>query len=231
MTYTAYISQQATLMPKRANLSVQTITAAAIALADAEGIDALSMRRLAAQLGVTAMSLYNHVANKDALLDLMLDAVAAQIEIPQIGAPWQGEMRRRAFSMQAMLRKHRWASPLLFSRIVLSDAILREGDATIGCLLASGFTHAQADWAKNAIDNHIYGYMLQELNFPVTPEGYREAAQQALPMIPADQYPHLHEASRQITTGAYDGRTDFGFGLELILKGLADWIAAAPKTP
>lgn len=210
---------------KRRDLTAAKIVDTALALADADGIEALSMRKLADALGVTAMSLYNHVSSKDALLDLMLDRVIGEIESPRADAAWDQMMRRRAHSMRQALLRHRWAAILLMSRITVGPALLRDMDATLGCLTSAGFSYAQADWARNVLDSHIYGYTLQELNFPVAPQNYKQAANHYLPLVPASDYPYAHQAARQIIDGAYDGMTDFTFGLDLILDGLQRWVA------
>ncbi len=182
------------------------------------------MRKLARALNVTAMSLYNHVTSKDDLLDLMLNQVVASFKSPETGGDWEAEMRRRAQSMRQALLANRWASTLLISRIAIGEAVLRDTDATLGCLVTAGFTYAQADWARNAIDSHVYGYTIQELNYPVEPDVYQDAAAEYLPLIPKADYPFMHEAAVQIIEGHYDGITRFDFGLELILDGLKRWV-------
>ncbi len=210
---------------KTRSLSTQKVVSKAIKLADKDGIDTLSMRRLAAALGVTAMSLYNHVESKDELIDLMLDEVVAGFDSPKIGGDWEVEMRRRAHSMRRALLRHRWACGLLMSRIVIGEAILRDINATVGCLVSAGFSYAQADWARNALDCHVYGYTIQELNYPVDPGEYKAAAAQYLPMISKTDYPFMHEAAVQIIDNKYDGVTQFYFGLGLILDGLKRWVS------
>lgn len=210
---------------KRRTLSLAKIIERAMEIADKDGIDALSMRKLAGALGTTAMSLYNHVENKDVLLDLMLDQVICEVQTPDIDKPWDAMMRRRAMSMRQALLTHRWAAPLLMSRIAIGEAILRDTDATTGCLVSSGFSYAQADWARNAVDSHVYGFTLQELNYPVDPAEYKAAAAQYLPMISHDDYPFMHGAAVAIIEGHYDGITQFDFGLDLVLDGLKRWVA------
>lgn len=212
---------------KRRLLTAQGIVGKAIELADEGGFDALSMRKLAGSLDVTAMSLYNHVAGKDELLDLMLNQVVAEIESPTIGGAWDEMMRRRANSMRQALLRHRWASTHLISKITMGAQVLRDIDATVGCLVTAGFTYAQADWARNAIDSHVYGYTMQELNIPVQPDEYRAAAARYLPNISKTEYPFMHGAAVAIAEGAYDGVNEFGFGLELVLDGLKRWIGKA----
>lgn len=210
---------------QRRTLDRAKVVAAALDLADADGLDGLSMRKLATALGVTPMSLYNHVADRDALIDAMADAVMDKVESPEIGGDWRAAMRRRAVSMVEVLLAHPWAAVPLISRITMGAATMRDSNAMIGCLVTAGFTYPQADWAKTAIDSHVYGYALQEANFPVAPEGFQQAASEHLPDISAESYPFLHEAARQIAQADYDGRTNFEFGLDLILDGLEAWRA------
>ncbi len=209
--------------PKRAvrsPLSKQRVLQAAVALADEVGIESLSMRKLGEALGVEAMSLYKHVANKDDVLDGIVDIVAGQIAVPTIGGDWKAAMRERATSAHQVLLQHPWATLLIVSRVNVGPAMLRYLDATIGCLHAAGFSYAMADHAWNAIDNHIYGFTLQKLNFPFEPQEYAEAAEAYLHMIPAEEYPYLNGLSQEVIAGRHDGLADFGFGLDLILDGL-----------
>jgi AcrR family transcriptional regulator len=178
------------------------------------------MRRVAQDLGVQAMSLYHHVANKDDMLDGIVDIVVSEIDVPSLETDWQTAMRRRATSAHAVLLRHPWATMPLVSRINVGPAMLRYVDATLGCLCKAGFSLEMADHAWNAIDSHIYGFTLQELNFPFEATDYSAAAAQGLALIPADQYPYLNRLTHQVVEGDYDGIHDFEFGLELILNGL-----------
>jgi AcrR family transcriptional regulator len=201
-------------------LSRERILQTAIYLADREGIGSLSMRRLAQELDVKAMSLYNHIANKDDLLDSMVDLVVGQIAVPDRSLDWQTAMRRRAVSAHEVLLSHPWAAMELMSRMNVGPAMLRYVDATISCLYEAGFSLEMADHVWNAIDSHIYGFTLQELNFPIRKTDYSEAAAQGLPLIPADKYPYMNQLARDVMEGRYDGIHDFEFGLELIFNGL-----------
>lgn len=192
----------------------------AIDSADEGGIDALSMRKLAQALKVEAMSLYNHVSNKDDVLDGITDIVVGEIDLPAIGADWQAAMRQRASSAHEMLLRHPWASLLIVSRVNVGPAMLRYVDATIGCLREAGFSYEMADRAWNAIDSHIYGFTLQEMHFPFDPSEYASAAKEFIPMLPADEYPYLNALSQQVINGTHHGVHDLEFGLELILDGL-----------
>ncbi len=201
-------------------LSRERILRAAICLADEKGIESLSMRNLAQSLGVQAMSLYNHMANKNDLLDGIVDRVVSEIEVPNLEADWKTAMRRRALSAHAVLLRHPWATMPLVSRVNMGEAMLRYVDATLGCLVEAGFSFEMADRAWNAIDSHIYGFTLQELNFPFETGEYSEAAKKGLSLIPDDKYPYLNRLTHYVIEGRYDGIHDFEFGLELILNGL-----------
>jgi AcrR family transcriptional regulator len=204
----------------RLPLSKERVLDAAIALADDIGIDSLSMRRLGQELGVEAMSLYKHVPNKDAILDGMVDVVAAELEVPSPDGNWKTAMRGRAISAHQVLLSHPWATMLIVSRVNVGPSMLRYIEATIGCLQGAGFSYVTADRAWNAIDSHVYGFTLQELNFPFDPGEYAQVAEAYLPMIPSDLFPHLNALSREVIAGRHNGLHDFAFGLELILDGL-----------
>lgn len=193
---------------------------AALELADEQGLDALSMRKVAAKLGVEAMSLYNHVKNKDDMIDGIIDIVAGEIELPTPDFDWKGNMRRRSQSVHKVLMRHPWAAMPFLSRVNTGPNMLNYVDATLGCFMAVGFTPAQADYAWNAIDNHIYGFTFQALNFPFKPKEYRKVAKQYLPELPRDQLPNLYRLTEEVAEGRHDGVQDFDFGLDLILDGL-----------
>ncbi|WP_250564936.1 TetR/AcrR family transcriptional regulator C-terminal domain-containing protein [Adonisia turfae] len=201
-------------------LNRERILAAAMQLADDHGIDALSMRKLAQQLGVKAMSLYNHVANKDDLIDGMVDIVASEIEVPDVAVDWKTAMRSRAISAHRVLLRHPWATMAIVSRANVGPAMLRYVDATLGCLVEAGFSFEMADHVWNAIDSHIYGFTLQKLNFPFEEAEYVEAAQQHVAMLPVDTYPYLNKLTHYVMDGRYNGIHDFEFGLELLLNSL-----------
>jgi len=214
----------------RQPLARERVLQTALRLADDAGIEALSMRRLAQALGVEAMSLYNHVANKVDLLDGMVEQVMAEIELPAIGGDWRDGLRERTLSAHEVLLRHRWAPLLFVARLNVGPAMLRYVDATHGCLLAAGFTHAEDDHARNVIDSHLYGFTLQELLFPLAPGSYAEAARHFLPMVPAERYPHMRALTEEVIEGRHDGLHDFAFGLELLLEGL-ETLRLAPATP
>jgi AcrR family transcriptional regulator len=204
----------------RTPLSRERVLQAAMVLADDIGISSLSMRKLGQELGVQAMSLYKHVANKDDILDGIVDIVASEIEVPSIGGDWKAAMRRRSISAHEALLRHPWATMLIVSRANVGPAMLRYVDATLGCLREAGFSYAMADHAWNAIDSYVYGFTLQKLNFPFEPDEYAEVAKAYLPQIPAEKYPYLVGLSQEVIAGHHDGLHDFEFGLDLLLDGL-----------
>lgn len=211
---------------RREPLSRERVMQAAVRVADEEGLAALSMRRLGVALGVEAMSLYNHVTNKEDVLAGIVDLVAGEIELPARHGEWTAEMRRRSVSAHAVLMRHPWATMLIVSRANVGPNMLRYVDATIGCLREAGFSYTLADHAWNAIDSHVYGFTLQRLNFPFAPDEYASAARQFLPQLPPGAYPYLRGMSQQIIEGAHDGLHAFEFGLDLLLAGLAGVLAS-----
>ncbi len=208
-----------TPQPDRIPLNRERVLQAALKLADETGIDTLSMRRLAQTLGVEAMSLYNHVKNKEDLIDGMVDRVVAEMAVPDLAADWQLEIRRIANSAHCVLMSHPWATLMLVSRVNVGPAKLRHFDATQGCLVNAGLSPELADQLRNVIDGHIYGFTLQKLLFPLAEGTYAEAAKHFLPMLPREVYPHMRALTERVIDGVYDGMHQFDFGLDLILQG------------
>jgi AcrR family transcriptional regulator len=207
-------------------LSRERILQVALQKADKEGIEALSMRKLAQELGVKAMSLYNHVANKDAMVDGMVDRVVGEIELPSRAVDWKTAMRQRAISAHTVLLRHPWATLALMSRINVGPAMLCYVDATLACLVEAGFSYPMADYAWNALDSHIYGFTLQALNFPFDAEEYAAAAKDYVAMIPPEKYPYLNQLTHHVMDGRHDGLHSFEFGLNLLLDGLETLVSS-----
>ncbi len=195
-------------------------------ITDKQGIEALSMRKIAQALKVEAMSLYNHVKNKDEILDGMVELVMEEIAVPEVGADWKEQMQARASSAHAALMKHPWAAMLLMSRVNIGPQMLRYVDATLGCLLAAGFTYTQADHIWNTLDSYVYGFTLQKLNFPFAPEEYKDAAEEFMPQLPMEEYPHLAGLSLEVMEGRHDGVHELSFGLEKLLNGFEKVLGA-----
>ena len=206
----------------RTPLSRERVLRAAIAFADAEGIESLSMRKLGQQLGVEAMSLYKHVANKDDMLDGMVDVVFSEIDLSSHGVHWKTAMRERAVSARQALSRHPWAIGLTESRMKPGPANLRHHDSVIGCLREAGFSIAMAMHAYSALDSYIYGFALQEKSLPFdTSDQVGEVAEIILSQFPAGEYPYLAEAVvEQVAKPGYEYADEFEFGLDLILDGL-----------
>jgi AcrR family transcriptional regulator len=195
---------------------------AGVAFADEHGVASLSMRKLGEVLGVEAMSLYNHVANKSELLDGMVDIVFSEIGLPPDGADWKSAMRQRAVSAREVLSRHRWAIGLMESRASPGPATLRHHDSVIGSLRAADFSVEMAAHAFSVLDSYIYGFALQEASLPFdSGEGTADLAEATLRQMPADQYPHLTELTiEHVLRPGYDYGAEYVFGLDLILDGL-----------
>ncbi len=206
----------------RTPLHRERVLHAAVALADRSGLDALSMRKLGEAVGVEAMSLYHHVANKDDLLNGMIDVVFSEIDLPSGEADWKTAMRHRAISVRRVLSRHRWAIGLMESRPSPGPATLRHHDAVIGCLRNASFSVELTAHAYSVLDSYIYGFALQERSLPFdTPDETAELAQVILAQFPADEYPHLAELTTEhVLRPGYDYGNEFEFGLDLILDGL-----------
>jgi AcrR family transcriptional regulator len=206
----------------RIPLTKQRVLGAAVVLADRDGVRSLSMRKLAQELGVEAMSLYHHVANKDAILDGIVDVVFSEIDLPSGEADWKVAMRHRAISAREALRRHPWATGLMESRSIPGPATLRHHDAVLGILRTAGFSVELAAHANSLLDSYIYGFALQEANLPFdTPQETAELAQTIMAEFPADAYPHLTEmAVQHVLRPGYDYGNEYQFGLDLILDGL-----------
>ncbi|MEU4620256.1 TetR/AcrR family transcriptional regulator [Actinoplanes sp. NPDC023801] len=205
----------------RAPLSTRRVLQAALALADSGGTDSLTMRHLGRELGVEAMSLYRHVANKDAVLDGIIDMVIDEIDLPSADpGNWKSAMRHRGEAAYRVLTRHPWAPPLLMSRTNTGPAMLRYIDFTLGILRGAGFSWKLADYAWNTMDSFVYGYTLRTLTFPVAPADYAETASAHQHLLAGGEYPHMAELTRQVAEGDHPGDPDITFGLNLILDGL-----------
>lgn len=203
-------------------LTRERLIAEAIRIADAEGVDGLSMRRLATELGAGAMSLYHYVATKDELLDAMVDAVFEEIALPAVDADWDVALRERAVSAREALARHRWAVGLLDSRTSPGPATLRHHEAVTACLRRSGFSVVMATHANWLLDSCVYGYALQEASLPFdTTEELTEMLEDVfLPQLPPEDFPYLHESARVLAGLGYRPAQEFEFGLGLVLTAL-----------
>jgi len=212
----------------RIPLRKERVLAAAIALADETGIESLTMRRLAHELGVEAMSLYYHVANKEEVLDGMVEVLMSEInsEVSQIeaGTDWKAVMRQRILAARQVLLRHRWAPGVIESRINMGEGVVRYFDSLLGLFRAGGFSYDLAHHALHALGSRGLGFT-QELFDPADDAGDEDAMAMLEQM--ADQLPNLVGMMMEIshddpdsTLGWCDDQTEFEFGLDLILDGL-----------
>jgi len=213
----------------RPALSRERVLAGALTVADAGGIARLTIRSLAIELGVKPMAVYHYIANKDDLLDGLVDLVFGEIDLPSPAGEWRAEVGKRAHSARAVLRRHPWAIGLLESRTSPGAATLTHHDLNIATLRAGGFTVAQTAHAYALLDSYVYGFALQEASLPFEgPDGAAEVAEPMMALMAAGAYPHLVElAVEHALLPGYNFGDEFGFGLELILDGLERLLAAS----
>ncbi|HWM15979.1 MAG TPA: TetR/AcrR family transcriptional regulator C-terminal domain-containing protein [Microbacterium sp.] len=206
----------------RTRLNRERVLQAAVAFADEHGIGSLSMRKLGDALGVEAMSLYNHVANKTELLDCMIDLVFSEIELPTMEGSWQASMRLRAISIRQVLSRRRWAIGLMETRTSPGPATLRHQEAVLACLRNAGFSLQMAARASSVLDSYIYGFALQEAALPFrTAEETDDISRALLEQMPPDKFPRLTELTLEhILQPTYDPDGEYEFGLDLILNSL-----------
>ena len=216
---------------ERPPLSRERLLRGAVAVADAGGIAALTMRSLARELGVKPMSLYYYVAGKDEILDGIVDLVFSEIDLPSPGGDWESQMRRRAVSARRALRRHPWAIGLMESRANPGPATLRHHEATLSTLRRAGFSVAMTAHAYALLDSYIYGFALQEATLPFNPETVTEATE-AIARQFAGEYPRLAEmATEHVLRPGYDFGDEFEIGLTVILDALTRSIPGDGSQP
>jgi AcrR family transcriptional regulator len=190
--------------------------------ADDGGIEALTMRRLAQELGVAPMALYRHVANKDDLIDGLIDVVFSEIALPSTGGDWKAAMRVRAISLRDVLARHRWAIGLMEARHNPGPANLRHHDSVIGSLRAAGFDMARVAHAYSLLDAYIYGFALTKMNLPFDENTDMAAmADQVLAPFPVDEYPNMVAfITDHAMKPGYSFGDEFEYGLDVTLDAL-----------
>jgi len=206
----------------RAPVNAARTLQVALAVADDQGIEAVTMRRLARELGVEAASLYHHVQGKNQILDGLVDLVAAEIELPASSADWRTATSQRAYNTRAVLRRHPWAVSLMASRTSPGPATLRLLETGIRCFREGGFSVAQAAHAISAVDSYVHGFVLQEVNLPFRDESELTAMTGAImETFPATEFPYLFEMTvEHVLQPGYDYGTEFDSGLIVVLDGL-----------
>jgi AcrR family transcriptional regulator len=206
----------------RPRLSKERVLSSALAIADRGGLPGLTIRSLATELGAKPMSVYYYVASKDALLDGLVDIVFEEIELPDVDGDWREEMRRRAISARACLRRHRWAIGLLESRTSPGPATLHHHDVVLTCLRNAGFSLELTAHAYALLDSYIYGFALQEASLPFEgPGSVGDVAEPIMALMATGAYPTMVEmATTYYLQAGYDFGDEFEWGLDLILDGL-----------
>jgi AcrR family transcriptional regulator len=206
----------------RDRLSRERVLRAALVDADAGGLEAVTMRRLADELGVAPMALYRHVANRDDLIDGMVDVVFGELYLPPTRTDWRRAMRKRAISVRDVLARHRWAIGLMESRSNPGPANLRHHDAVIGNLRAAGFDMEAVAHAYSLLDSYIYGFALTKMNLPFqSGDDVAEIAHTMLEPFPVDEYPNLVAFITEVAVKpGYDYGNEFEAGLDVLLDGL-----------
>jgi AcrR family transcriptional regulator len=206
----------------RVPLNRDRVLRAAIRLADEGGFESLTMRKLGQELGVQAMSLYNHVANKDDIRDGIVDVVMEEVEVPSNGTDWKAAIRQSAISHHDVLLRHRWACSLMMATPRVSRPRLRWMEWLLQTLREAGFSANMTHHAYHALDSHIMGFTLWQVSFPFdTREELLDLAKDFLREIPAEEYPYVIEhAEQHMAEPNPDEPSEFEFGLDLILDGL-----------
>jgi AcrR family transcriptional regulator len=210
--------RRAVLAQQREPLSKDRVLRSAMELADSEGLEALSMRRLASELGVEAMSLYYHVKSKNDILDGIVDLALGEVQRPSGGSDWKSAVRRSAISYHDTLRRHRWVTSVPTSGEA-SVAQLRYMDALLKRLREAGLSPELTHHAYHALDSHVVGSALWLARIPPKKE-LDALARDVLRQLPADTYPDLVLHIQQHLSGAARGMKFFEFGLDLILEGI-----------
>ena len=210
--------------PARAPLSRERVLRAAVALADEGGVESLSMRKLAQRLGVVPMALYRHVANKDELLDHMVDVIVGEIDPPQVGAGWKAAIRQRVLLARRALLRHPWASRVMESRTEPTPTVLAYMDSMIGMFRAGGFSMDLTHHAMHAMGSRLMGFTQELFNDNSDTDPELEAEMWG---AMADAYPSIYELFLSVTHDeasvvgpGCDDQFEFEFALDLLLDGL-----------
>ena len=218
------MGRRPTEVANKAPLNLERTLQVALVIADDEGLEAVTMRRLARELGVEAASLYHHVNGKSQILDALVDLVAAEIEAPVPSANWRTAITQRAHNTRAGLRRHAWAVSLMASRTSPGPATLGLLETGIRCFREGGFSVRQAAHAISVVDSYVHGFVLQEVNLPFRDESELAALTGAImETFPASEFPYLFELTVQhVLQPGYDYGKEFDTGLEVVLDGVAE---------
>jgi AcrR family transcriptional regulator len=211
-----------TATTNKQQLTAERVLAGAMELADEIGVEAFTIRKLAAALDTKPMTIYHHVPSKEAILDGMVDRVFAEIARPPIDLDWKPAIRVRCLSAREVLARHPWATPLMESRTNPGPETLAHHDAVLGCLRRGGLSLEMTAHAYALLDAYVYGFALQEASLPATGGAdIAELAESIVEPVPEGTYPHLMEfTAEHVLRPGYDFRSEFDFGLDLILDAL-----------
>ena len=217
------MGRRSTEAANRAPVNRERTLEVALAVADSEGIEAVTMRRLARELGVEAASLYHHVNRKEQIIDGLVDVVAAEIELPKPSADWRETVSQRAHHTRAVLLRHPWAVSLMASRTSPGLATLGLLEAGIRCFREGGFSVLLAAHAVSTVDSYVHGFVLQEVNLPFRNEAELAAMTAAImETFPASKFPYLFEMTvEHVLQPGYDYGKEFDSGLMVVLNGVA----------
>ena len=220
------MGRRPTAVANQAPLNLERTLQVALVIADDEGLDAVTMRRLARELGVEAASLYHHVKGKNQILDGLVEVVAAEIEPPMPSTDWRTAITQRAHNTRAGLRRHRWAVSLMASRTSPGPATLGLLETGIRCFREDGFSVPQAAHAISVVDSYVHGFVLQEVNLPFRDESELAVMTGAImKTFPASEFPYLFELTVQyVLQPGYDYGKEFDTGLKVVLDGVAEML-------
>jgi AcrR family transcriptional regulator len=213
----------------REPLTRERVLGAAMTLADREGIEALTIRALAAELGARPMSLYHYVAGKEALLDAMVDRVFDEIALPPADLDWRAAVRQRCVAAREVLVRHPWAVPLLESRTSPGPITLAHHDGMLATFFRAGFSLPVTAHAYAILDSYVYGFAIQQANLAIEGAGGAEVTEEIAAQFSPDAYPSLVRfAAEHAMQPGYEFGASFEVGLDLLLDGIAR-LAAAPE--
>jgi len=217
------MGRRPTEVAKMAPLNLARTLQVALVIADDEGLEAVTMRRLARELGVEAASLYHHVSGKDQILDGLVDAVAAEIEPPVPSTDWRAAISERAYNTRTVLGRHPWSVSLMASRKTPGPATLGLLETGIRCFREGGFSITEAAHAISVVDSYVHGFVLQEVNLPFRDESELAAMTGAImETFPASEFPYLFEMTvEHVLKPGYDYGKEFDSGLSVVLNGVA----------
>lgn len=216
--------------PRRQTLTRERVLEAAVAFADEHGIEQLSMRKLGQTLGVEAMSLYNHVADKDDLLDGIVDVVARELERPDPKLDWRSALRRCSLTNRQVLLRHPWSAALAESRAQSGPERLGYLEALLEMLRRAGFSASNAYRVNLYVDSYVYGFVMQEVAWPTESAEAFDPAEDFVQRTPSDQFPRLVEIAQVVADGDWSPAADFERGLDLMLDGIEAMLQEEPST-